>query len=57
MIVIGLGFLGVLRLQGPAGRGVSDWLRARRPGRGAGRPFLLGVAFSFTFWPTLFWLF
>jgi cytochrome c biogenesis protein CcdA len=57
MIVVGLGFLGVVRLRGSAGRGVSAWLQARLPGRGPVRAFLLGVAFSFTFCPTLFWLF
>ena len=57
MIIIGLGFLGVLRLRGSAGRGVSAWLQARLPPRGALGAFLLGVAFSFTFCPTLFWLF
>ena len=57
MIIIGLGFLGVLRLRGSAGRGVSAWLQARLPQGGALGAFLLGVAFSFTFCPTLFWLF
>jgi cytochrome c-type biogenesis protein len=57
MIVIGLGFLGVLRLRGSAGRPVSAWLRARLPQGGASRAFLLGLTFSFTFCPTLFWLF
>ncbi len=57
MIVVGLGFLGVVRLRGSAGRGVSAWLQARLPGRGPVRAFLLGVAFSLTFCPTLFWLF
>jgi sulfite exporter TauE/SafE len=57
MIVIGLGFLGILRLRGSAGHGVSAWLQGRLPHGGAWRAFLLGVAFSFTFCPTLFWLF
>jgi cytochrome c biogenesis protein CcdA len=57
MIVIGLGFLGIVRLRGSAGRGVSAWLQARLPRRGPVRAFLLGVTFSFTFCPTLFWLF
>ncbi len=57
MIVIGLGFLGILRLRGSVGRGVSAWLQARLPQGGALRAFLLGVTFSFTFCPTLFWLF
>lgn len=57
MIVIGLGFLGILRLRGSMGQQDSGWLRARLPREGAWRAFLLGVAFSFTFCPTLFWLF
>ncbi|MBI3015259.1 MAG: sulfite exporter TauE/SafE family protein, partial [Candidatus Tectomicrobia bacterium] len=57
MIVIGLGLLGVLRLRGSVGRVVSAWLRARLPRKGAWGAFLLGVSFSFTFCPTLFWLF
>ena len=57
MIVIGLGFLGVFRLRGSVGAGVSAWLQARLPRGGVVRAFLLGVTFSFTFCPTLFWLF
>jgi sulfite exporter TauE/SafE len=57
MIVIGLGFLGILRLRGSMGRGVSAWLQARLPQRGTLGAFLLGVAFSSTFCPTLLWLF
>ena len=57
MIVVGLGFLGILRLRGSVGRGTSAWLQARLPRGGTLGAFLLGVAFSFTFCPTLFWLF
>ena len=57
MIVIGLGFLGVLRLRGSVRGGASAWLQTRLPQGGVVRAFLLGVAFSFTFCPTLFWLF
>jgi len=57
MIVVGFGFLGILRLRGSVGRGVSAWLQERVPRDGAWGAFLLGVAFSFTFCPTLFWLF
>ena len=57
MIVIGLGLLGVLRLRGSMGRGISAWFHARLPRSGAWGAFLLGVSFSFTFCPTLFWLF
>lgn len=52
-----MGLLGILRLRGPAGRGVSAWLQARLPRPGAWGGFLLGVAFSSTFCPTLLWLF
>jgi threonine/homoserine/homoserine lactone efflux protein len=57
MIVIGLGFVGVLRLRGSMGRGVSASVASRLPRHGTWGAFLLGVAFSFTFCPTLFWLF
>lgn len=57
MIVIGLGFLGVLRLRGSVGSRLSAWLQARLPRGGPWGAFLLGVTFSFTFCPTLFWLF
>jgi cytochrome c-type biogenesis protein len=57
MIVIGLGFLGFLRLRGSVGQGFSTWLRARIPREGPWGAFLLGVAFAFNFCPTLFWLF
>ena len=57
MIVIGLGLLRVLRLHGSVGRSVSARLQARLPRKGAWGAFLLGVSFSFTFCPTLFWLF
>jgi len=57
MIVIGFGLLGLLRLRGWVGRGASAWLRARLPRRGAWGAFLLGMSFSLTFCPTLFWLF
>ena len=57
MVVIGLGLMGAVRLRGSLGRGVSDWLAARLPRRGAWGAFLLGVALAFTFCPTLFYLF
>jgi len=57
MIVIGLGLLGLLRLRGSVGRGISTWLQARLPQNGAWGAFLLGMSFSLTFCPTLFWLF
>ncbi|HEV8674669.1 MAG TPA: sulfite exporter TauE/SafE family protein [Methylomirabilota bacterium] len=57
MIVIGLGFVGILRLRGSVGYGFAASLQARLPRQGISRAFLLGVAFSFAFCPTLFWLF
>jgi len=57
MVLAGLGMLGVIRLRGALGQRWSRWLRRRVPGEGAGAGFLLGVAFSFAFCPTLFWLF
>lgn len=57
MIVIGLGLVRLVRLPGSLGAGlaarVQGW-SSRLGGRGA---FILGVIFSFTFCPTLFWLF
>lgn len=57
MIVIGLGLVGLIRLRGSAGTWIASWLRSRLPGTGMAGAFSLGVAFSFTFCPTLFWLF
>ena len=57
MIVIGLGLVGLIRLRGSAGTWVASWLRSRLPGTGMPGAFSLGVVFSFTFCPTLFWLF
>ncbi len=57
MIFIGLGLVGIIRLRGTAGSGVASWLRSRLPRTGMPGAFSLGVVFSFTFCPTLFWLF
>ena len=57
MIFIGLGLVGLIRLRGTAGSGFASWLRSRLPGTGMAGAFSLGVVFSFTFCPTLFWLF
>jgi hypothetical protein len=56
MLLVGLGLLGLIRLPGGFGLGLSRRLAGRAPGGGRGA-FLLGVAFSFAFCPTLFWLF
>lgn len=57
MVVIGLGLLGVLRLRGSLGRGVISRMQSRLPQERFLGAFSLGVAFSFTFCPTLLWLF
>ncbi len=57
MVIIGLGMLGVLRLRAGFGQRAALWLRDRLAGRGHRGAYLLGVAFSFAFCPTLFWLF
>jgi cytochrome c biogenesis protein CcdA len=57
MILIGLGLLGAIRLRGSVGRLFSSWLKSGLPQTGIGGAFSLGVVFSFTFCPTLFWLF
>ena len=58
LIVVGLFMLGVLNFQLSIGARFSTWLDenvGRR--RGVLPAYLMGVAFSFTFCPTLFWLF
>jgi len=57
LIVIGLSFLGLFRLKGSIGARLSSWLRARVRQQGVLGAFLMGIAFSFAFCPTLFWLF
>ena len=57
MVIIGLGMLGWLRLRTGMGRRLAARMRERLAPRGLGGAFLLGVAFSFAFCPTLFWLF
>lgn len=57
MIVIGLALVGLIRLRGSFGAPLARWLQSHLPQRGATGAFSLGVVFSFTFCPTLFWLF
>ena len=57
MIVVGLGMLGVIRLPAGIGRCLSRKVRERLLDGSRRNAFLLGVAFSFAFCPTLFWLF
>ncbi|MBI5879898.1 MAG: sulfite exporter TauE/SafE family protein [Chloroflexi bacterium] len=55
LIVAALVMLGVFRLNVSFGQRLSGWLETRA--RGARSSFLLGVALSLAFCPTLFWLF
>jgi cytochrome c-type biogenesis protein len=57
LILIGLMMLGVIQLNVSFGYGVGRWFEERAAGRGVFGSYLLGVAFSFAFCPTLFWLF
>lgn len=57
MILIGLTLVGLIRLRGSFGASLARWLQSHLPQRGAIGAFSLGVVFSFTFCPTLFWLF
>jgi cytochrome c-type biogenesis protein len=57
MILIGLALLRIIRLRGSFGRKLSSRLESILPQRGVIGAFSLGVVFSFTFCPTLFWLF
>ncbi len=58
LVVIGLFMLGLLKLRISTGERVSNWLYGKIGHRKGVLPaYLLGVAFSFTFCPTLFWLF
>lgn len=56
MVVLGLFLLGLLPLRFSVGHRLSGWLEARA-GTGARGAFVLGVAFSFAFCPSLFLLF
>jgi cytochrome c biogenesis protein CcdA len=56
MILLGLSLLGLVPLRFSLGHGLAGWLE-KRAGPGAGGAFLLGIAFSFAFCPTLFLLF
>lgn len=58
MVIVGLVMVGILRPRWSLGSGVSRWVEAKAAGGTGILPvFLLGIAFSFTFCPTLFWLF
>jgi cytochrome c-type biogenesis protein len=57
LIVAALLMLGMFRLNISIGQRLSNWLEARARRSGAGGSYLLGVALSLAFCPTLFWLF
>lgn len=57
MILLGLGLVGAIRLRGSVGNRFSSWLQSRLPDTGVTGALSLGVVFSLTFCPTLFWLF
>lgn len=58
LVLVGLVMLGVLKLHLSLGGRLSVWLEEKaKERRGLLPAYLLGVAFSFTFCPTLFWLF
>lgn len=58
LIAVGLFMLGVLKSRLSFGGRFSAWLEGKvRQRRGILSAYLLGVAFAFTFCPTLFWLF
>jgi len=58
MLLVGFAMLGWLRMNGGFGQRLA-WRLRERLGQGGsvGTSYLLGVAFSFAFCPTLFWLF
>lgn len=58
LVVVGLLMLGLISSRLSVGGRLSVWLETRARGRQGLLPaYLMGVAFSFTFCPTLFWLF
>ncbi len=58
LIIVGLLMLGVLTLRFSVGERLSNWLYEKAGRRQGIMPaYLMGVAFAFTFCPTLFWLF
>lgn len=57
MVIIGLAMLGLIRLRGGFGQALGGKVRARLVQATPANAFVLGVAFSFAFCPTLFWLF
>ena len=58
LILVGLFLAGLLKFQFSVGEQVSRGIQQRLAGQtGVGPAYVMGVAFAFTFCPTLFWLF
>jgi cytochrome c biogenesis protein CcdA len=57
LIFIGLMMLGVIQFRFSVGQRIGGWFEQQAAGRGVFGSYLLGIAFSFAFCPTLFWLF
>jgi cytochrome c biogenesis protein CcdA len=57
LILAGLILLGAIRWRFEVGGRLRRWLEPRLPREGSGGAFLMGLAFSVAFCPTLFWLF
>lgn len=57
LILMGLILLGVIRWRFEAGGRLRRWMEDRLPREGSWGAFLMGIAFSVAFCPTLFWLF
>ena len=57
LIVAGLVMLDALPIRLAFGGKVASWIEQHRPQQGHLAPYTMGVAFSFAFCPTLFWLF
>lgn len=58
LILVGLAMLGLVRVSFNWSNHLAQWIEAKAGRRAGWLPaFALGVAFSFTFCPTLFWLF
>jgi len=58
LILVGIFMLGWMPFSFSLGDGLGNWFQEKTLGKKGLIPaFLLGVAFSFTFCPTLFWLF
>ena len=58
LIVVGLFLAGIFKIRFSVGQHLTERLEAKiGRQRGVGPAYLMGVAFAFTFCPTLFWLF